>query len=257
MGKITVLHYDVECDNNNNYIVYLKDQNELPNEIYDEISSTAVTISVGVTNPQGARAPAELVCERVKRILDPVWDLETLGIPAIKFNFNNCKRVANIFKHHPVFVFTTGITERSKAIELWEDSIRFLPKFTFLGSSDGKTFDLVTQDVNFACSWLDKYNTAADTSTGLKYDCDHLLKCWYNNGSLLEELRNDSFSAIAAYVVKANVNKYIPEYLTVPLYNVKRYRKAVSILSTKYANALIMSLQLPGKDYVVLFPIPE
>ena len=63
MGKITVLHYDVECDNNNNYIVYLKDQNELPNEIYDEISSTAVTISVGVTNPQGVRSSAEIVCE--------------------------------------------------------------------------------------------------------------------------------------------------------------------------------------------------
>lgn len=257
MGKITTLHYDVECDSNSNYIIYLKDLNQLPEDIYYEISSTAVTIPSTATAIRDIVTPAEIICEKIKQLFDAAWDLEGLGIPAIRFDFHNCKRIANSFKHHPVLIFTTGVTNRNRALQIWDESIRLLPKFTFLGGRVAKSFELITPDINFVTTWLHRYGDNTEIHRNPKYDCDHLLKSWYNDGSLLEELRKDSSNAIATYVVKTNLNKYIPEYLVVPIYNVKRYHKAVTILSDKYKGSLIMSLQIPGKDYAVLFPIPE
>ena len=257
MGKITTLHYDVECVNNNNYIVYLQNINNLPEEIYCEISSTAITLPTIATQTRNAVVPAEAICEKIKQLFDANWNLETLGIPAIQFNFNNCKRIANIFKHHPVLIFTTGTETRGKAVTIWNDCIKMLPKFTFLGGNTGKSFELVTQDLNFVLAWLQRYSGDIGLNRGLKYDFNHLLTNWYRNSTLLEELRKDSSNVIATFVVKTNLNKYIPEYLIVPIYNLKRYRKAVSILSEKYKGSFIMSLQIPCKDYAVLFPIPE
>lgn len=261
MSDLFTLHYGVECDGNNNYIIYLSETtvakaDKISAEIYDEISSTAVSIAPNLISSSNGRTVAEVICEKIKQLLDTAWDLESLGVPVVNFNFINCKKIGNNFRHHPVLIFTTGVTDKVKAVAIWQAAIKMLPKFTFLGSYPGKPFDLITQDSDFIYPWLQRYTTDTVLNGSLKYNCTHLLKSWYHD-ELLETLQQDSFREICTYVIRANINRYIPEYLIVPMYHVKRYRKAMDILATKYAQALIMTIPLPGTEYLILFPIPE
>lgn len=259
---ITTLQYTFESDNSNNYLMYLVNPTDLPSDIGDEINSLALSLSgykLQLNSTSNTMCSVgEYVFNKLQELLNQSWDLERLGLPMIKLSGDMPKHFDNALKQRPVLLFVTGNNDKASAVKYWLKAVPSViaKPFTFLGNYYNG-FDIVTQDYNFVYNWLTKYDyMTSSTLATIKYDFDNLQTQWYKDecAAMLVAAKY----TLDKFILDTNDNVYIPEYLIVPSYHVKRFKKAQSIINGKYHPDLVMTLPLLNYGtigtYQILFP---
>ena len=112
---ITNLIYNVESDDNGNYLVSLDNtcKTKLPENTGDELSSFAVSVKNSVYYFQNNTIDVnhivgELICKKLQNLLDSVWDLSKLGIPSVRF-VGNLRKVSDVYKNRTLLIYIKGI----------------------------------------------------------------------------------------------------------------------------------------------------
>lgn len=268
---ITNLIYNVESDDNGNYLVSLDNncKTKLPENTGDELSSFAVSVKNSVYYFQNNTIDVnhivgELICKKLQNLLDSVWDLSKLGIPSVRF-VGNLRKVSDVYKNRTLLIYIKGINlSPLQANEVW---IKYISeatqsKFTFLGTSQEIGFSIATTEIDCVNDWLSQYqiNKEAGAAKSICYDLELRMKQWYRDDGYRKKLLDQAKSTIDNFILETNLNMFIPGYLVLPAHHVLRYQKAVNLLNEKFNPEFIMSLPMLVSDcslWTILFPISE
>ena len=257
--QVTLIHYTLTqtADNNNNcyFLAYIEQDNIsklthiLPVSITDELISISVIVPSDKRNTIG-----DILSERLTEILKRVWKFK-YGIPAFFFNGQTNKLLDCYKWNRAVFVFFLNADKNLQdQITAWETALTLCTKYTFVAFEPSA---IRTTQHKVAMTWLSQF-TEQPTRTPVKPNkTKELMHNWYSSNNLDVRLQEEADDVISSFVFARNYDKEIEGYLVVPVYHVKRYEKALKVLTELYNPAFIMSLPLTleSQSFTILFPV--
>lgn len=195
----------------------------------------------------------ELFCEQICRLLQQHWDF-TLGLPYIRF-YGYTNRIDDLFKQRPVVLYFDR-PEIEDLSSWWRTQIPFLIRFTFCADPTGHHFRILSQDHTFAVGWLRQHRNIESVPVE-KFNIAKIHEGWYPVSDFRAELLAGAKSIIDEFMVKKRLNIYVPDFMVVPVYHIRRFQKAQKVLHTKYQPVFVMSLPYKRQNemYTILFPI--
>lgn len=257
------LPYVVELVGDTDYYLYLDTEHQYTNSkqsltaLPEELSSIGISFRstdeyfncTSITN----KNLGELFCERIYRILQQHWDF-ALGLPYIKF-YGYVDRIDDMFKQRPVVVYVERPDNKDLPL-WWCNHIPFLTRFTFCAEPTGHHFKLLSQDHTFVVNWLTQQRSTKTTPPE-KFNITKIHEGWYPVSDFRTELLAGAKSIIDEFMVKKRLNIYVPDFMVVPVYHIRRFQKAQKVLHTKYQPVFVMSLPYKRQNemYTILFPI--
>lgn len=266
--KLVTLTYTISAIDNNNYYVYIADKSleqlMLPSEVKDEINSFGVNIKntdtyFNISQKITGKDLGELICTKILELLDATWDI-SYGLPYILFS-GDTNKLDDIFKQRPVLIYRKLCEQDAINLKDWQESITFCRKFTFLALEANNHFSVISQDHSFVRQWLVQLyvqQSTGSTASSQSYDIDKLHASWYNIANR-EEILTAAKTVVDEFQIRKRLNIYIPDFIVVPVYNIRRFKKAQDILTYKFQPQFVMTLPVSAEDgmYTVLFPICE
>lgn len=135
-------------------------------------------------------------------------------------------------------------------------SISLECKFILICGNENWTNTFNITDLTIAASWV-KFQFDEKHTQDNDYDfLFKLMQRWYGQ-SHADSLITQATVAISDFLVSRNLNIYIPKYLVIPVYHIKRYAKAQKLLTQIFDPLFVMSLPITyqNNNYTVLFPI--
>lgn len=261
------LNYTVENVDIDSYYLSLNDSKiALPDELHyhlDGLGITVKTVDNYITTKQTARRDlGELFCEKICDLLISYWDF-TLGLPYLKFT-GDTNRLDDVFKLRPVVVYCVNSENTvSDITQRYMDALPFLTRFTFLAYPEHHHFKVLSQEHMFVNNWLNAQQiNAARVPMVKQLEKLNIAKVhsnWYPDEEQRTELLTAANAVITTFVIRKGLNMYIPDFMVVPVYHIRRFQRAQQILKTKYNPHFVMSLPLQFKkaEYTILFPIEK
>lgn len=254
---IQQLKYKVEFDGNENYLIYMDDKFlnnlDLPSEILDEISSFGVKYDASSMINIG-----ETICLKLHKMLTEFWNAKD-PLPVITFS-GAINKFDDAFKNRSIVLFFTNNTDTEEnQIIKYQNTIRMIPRITFLASPNVNNFAVFTLDHKFINDWFGnvRYSNMLERNKLDKFDLTKRMKEWYPDKEQYETLTKNAEAILAEFVLAKKVNIFIPGYLVVPIFHARRYQKALNLIKEKYNPVFTMTLPISIKNiqYTVLFPI--
>lgn len=263
------LEFNIEHDGEYNYLVYLTNKLETPldERIYDSFGVSFIHKHQLIKMPKNAKKMyiSEYICNKINDVLDTCWDIGKLGVPVVKFK-GDLDTLDPIFCNSDLLIYTNGcavaddipqkwIEELSKTYA-WPNDKRIL----FLSRCDSKSdsYDVVSDSMEFTLAWLAKNKCVTADLDTTERKIDKIMRNWYSKEEYAT-LTKLSDQAINDFVVIGQINMYIPSYLTVPSYHIKRFKKAQDTLEAYYHPKFIMTIPVyrGNNSYTVLLPIMD
>lgn len=252
------LQYHVDDLENDEYYLYLEEPSleRLPTQLAESLDGIGISIPtiIDFITIKATRRKdiGELFCERIYERLVEHWDYD-LGLPYIKFT-GSINGLDDLFKQRPVVLYLD-----QQQTTAYMDAMPFLTRFTFLAQPDTHHFKVISQDHVFLVHWLEVAHTLQlqQARNDTKFDINKIHANWYPDAALREELLARANNAISEFVVRKGLDIYIPEFMVVPVFHIRRYQKAQHILRAKFDPYFIMTLPitLDRSTYTILFPI--
>lgn len=259
--------YQVEQTDDFNFYLYVADKDlkklQLDDEVLDEINSFGVSLDsrsyyLARQYSVSQRDVGEIICSRIAEMFSKIWG-GTLGVPRFRFE-GDLNKFGDLFKNRTVFIyFNMKDTDEDEQIEAYKEALSLCTKITFLPYSPS-LIPLITKDHAFALSWLAqrKYDLRHARLQSDKYNIQKRMNDWYP----LEPMRNamvlQAKEIIDNFLLTKKLNLYVPDFLIVPSFHIRRYQKALSILTTLFEPIFIMPLPMVFQEkhqYTIMLPI--
>ena len=238
--------------NQNNHFLFIPDEClqtlHLPSEVLDELSSFGA--EAGIQWPHDSVQIS--IVSRLSAILKKLWSLE-YGIPRFRFT-GDTEKLGDELRHRSSLIFVSFPDAASEnVLESYSEAVSQCSKLVFFASQFAST------DHKAAQTYLrqQRYEQHVAQEKKLHADFTARMAGWYPDSTFREALRNGAQTAIETFITKKSLDIFIPNFLVVPVYHIRRYQKAVELITEVYAPNFIMTLPLSvdGKMYTVLFPI--
>lgn len=238
--------------NQDNHFLFISDECmasiNLPQEIKDEFSSF------------GAEANKNWPCNtiqlaivaRLRTLLKEFWDLK-YGVARFRF-VGDIEKIGDELRHRATLIFVPfDNIPLEQLVDAYSDAALQCSRFVFFGTS------LVTTDHNTVQSYLNQQRYEQRILRAKRRHSDFNVRMcgWYPEAELRETLISEAQTAIETFVTKKSLDIFIPNFLVVPVYHIRRYQKALQLISEVHMPNFTMSLPLEvnGKGYTILFPI--
>lgn len=262
------LEFTLESDGTYNYLIYLSSKLDITinEKMYDSFSATATRKLYINRIPKDTNKMliSEYICSRINDVLDSYWDVETYGIPVINI-VGDTTDLDQEFRNRQIIIYTLGcrnyncpeawVTDINKTFSWPNDNIIFLSRY---GSNIRDSYNVIANTVDFTTAWLDKMKYINTTSDSPESKLVKLMRNWYKDVEY-DTLVKLSEQAITDFVVTGKINIYIPGYLTVHSYHIKRYKKALDTIENIYNPKFVMTIPIyrGNTSFTVMFPICE
>ena len=238
--------------NQNNHLLFISDEClqglHLPYEVKDELASFGA--EVGLQWPHDSVQLS--IVARLSSILRKYWSLE-YGVPRFRF-IGDTEKLGDELRHRAALIFIRfdGISSED-LLEIYSDVVSQCSKLVFFtdrfASTDHKAIQTYLRQ--------QRYEQHMAQAKKLHADFTARMSSWYTDTELRNLITNDAQVAIETFITKKSLDIFIPNFLVVPVYHIRRYQKAVELINEVYMPDFIMSLPLvvADKGYTVLFPI--
>lgn len=263
------LTFTIEHDGEYNYLVYLtgKSDVDIDEHLYDSFGISIIRKNQLIKTPKNVKKMyiSEYICSKINDVLDRYWDVAKLGIPVIKLQ-GDLDTLDPKFCNSDILLYTNGCTSVDDISQKWIDELSSMyawpntQPILFLSRCDSGNdgYGVVSDSMEFVLTWLAKNkccNAGADT---IESKIDKIMRNWYS-AEEYATLTKLSEQAIMNFVVIGRINMYIPSYLTVPSYHIRRFKKAQDTLESYYHPKFIMTIPIyrGNNSYTVLLPIME
>lgn len=259
------LEFTIDGDGEHNYLVYLSNKLdiEINDNIYNSFGVTATRILTergnNLTKSAKRMLISEYICSKINDVLDLYWDVNLYGIPVIRLTGDvDMLDSKFITKDIIIYTFNTNAEkwiDELTAVYAWPNDNNFIFIARHMRYSD--TYDIISDSIDFVAVWLtkegDKSTQDIDTP---EIKLSKLMHNWYAADEY-NTLSNLADQTIMNFVVMGKINIYIPSYLVVLNYHIKRYKKALDTIESLYHPKFIMTLPIyrGNCSYTTLFPI--
>ncbi len=261
------LEFTLENDGSANYLIYLSNKLdiEVNEKLYDSFSATTTRklYTNRTTKAANKMIISEYICSKINDVLDTYWDIEKYGIPLVTI-VGDTSNLDMGFRNKKILMYTLGCNKYNNP-ELWINGINEEFKWpddknlVFLSRYGGTedNYSVIATSAEFAIAWLSKVNCTTNVvADSPEARLTRIMHNWYKD----EEYNNLvtlSERAISDFVVLGKINIYIPGYLTIPSYHIKRYKKALDLINSIYNPEFVMTIPIyrGNTSYTVLFPI--
>lgn len=262
----TELKYTLAVDAESRFLCYIENDAlqklNLPIGTKEALSSLAVTLDesrYALGEKLSPRDKGDKILKEIDKLISEYWTGDTL--PYIKLD-GDINQLDNSFKGRSIFIVHPDTLTDEIAIAL-ENQLRFTSKITLLvvntDTSSPAYFRLIATDHNLALSYLTHLrNTKRNNTTKFeKYDIDRVMRDWYPEEETRTHLINAAKDVIDSFLFVKELNIYVPNFLVITSYHIKRFKRAQELLTKKYSPRFVMTLpcRFEDKEYTVLFPI--
>ena len=264
------LEFMVESDKNHNFLLYLKTKLdiEVDEHLYDSFSASPTrkyrSLYQGEFQDRSTikTVTTEYILGKINDVLDKYWDVEKHGVPVITITGDTKELDAGHTKCK-IIIYTLGSTNYNNP-KLWADELSNEFKWPndkdilFLSRYNSTTddFSMISDTLEFFLSWLEKVECSKVHRDTPEAKLDQIMHNWYKPEEY-NTLVKLSEQTISNFVVTGEINIYIPGYLTIPSYHIRRYKKALDTIESLYKPKFVMTLPIYRGNtcYTVLFPI--
>lgn len=262
------LHYEVQR-NEQNFFFTLRSQDEdrlanIDQTLAESLESFGITLEE-IQDPYTftAKLKDRLVYKlpaKLEELLNTIWKIE-YGFPRFYFS-GDVKLLPEAYKGRSVIVSwmsseTTNDSEYRKkhtdACELLLTALAFTPKMAFSTQRFSTTDHKAA--VNFLRQSIYEDKIAADQAA--RFNFDLRMSTWYPDETERKTLSEAAHTEIAKFLVAKKLDLYVPTFLVVPTYHIRRYQKAFDLITEKYHPNFIFTLPISVNNqiYTVLFPV--
>ena len=263
------LHYEIQR-NEQNFFFTLRPTDEdrlaaIDQSLSESLESFGITLEE-IQDPYSfsSKLKDRLVYKlpaKLEELLNSVWKDE-YGFPRFYFS-GDIKLLPEAYKGRSVIVgWMHGVdrnndTEYRKkhtdACELLLTALAFTPKMAF--STQGFSTTDHKAAVNYLRQSIYEDKIAADQAA--RYNFDLRMNTWYPNEQERKVLSESAHTEIAKFLVAKKLDLYVPTFLVVPTYHIRRYQKAFDLITEKYHPNFIFTLPITVNNqmYTVMFPV--
>lgn len=251
------LFYTAESDGDDRFLFILDHvEGDIPGINLDEIDSFTFSADKDVW-PHYLRKPTDIMRVFVQQN-DSAWGraFTNASIPVVAlFCVTNASQFPTLKQFdRPLFIYYTN---KKMEYHAWLDTIisdlSMVSKCYLADFYEG----ILTKDPHMIRAALRQRHNKAymDAQQQEKYDTISRMHHWYKNDA--REIIDAAKEAIQHFVITKKYNKYIPDFLVVPIYHITRYHKAYKLLVEKHPVEFIMTLPVTvaEKRYTILFPV--
>ena len=250
--KLVDITYTVKR-NGMNHFFFIEDQLlnqlELPIGIKDEIASFGASPNTD-TWPHSSIQLA--VLQRLSSLFKKHWDL-TFGLPRFRFS-GDTEKLGDELKHRTLLLFISfNDSVENNVIGMYQEALSFCSKVVFQSSNFMSTDHRAINTYLRQCQYDKQVAQIKKMST----DFTLRMRNWYPDTEHYDKLMTAANTAIETFITVKQLNLFIPNFLVVPVYHIRRYQKALSLITEAYTPNFIMTLpiEVNGKSYTILFPI--
>lgn len=249
------LHYKVEKADNNNYLIYLSNKEEL--SVEDNIIQSLESFAFYNDSND---SPEAHICSWLQGRFECSWDYAKYGIPAVTLSSDNAKNVKGIdqlFLNRPIFIFfSRGNLNEEK--ELWVSTLKNIPKFVFTAENTESVIGISTTEHLYVYGYLDCLKHYHPVSVSGNADKTIIvMKQWF--GDEYQDIYDKCKQYIDKFVYDHKYDLRIPFFMIIESDWVRRYHKSCKIINDKLRPLFIMPLPavINKKNYTILIPIVD
>ena len=238
--------------NGSNHFFFISDQIleslNLPINIKDEIASfgaSAETEAWPYLNIQ------TVALHKLRTLFQDNWDV-SLGLPRFRFD-GDTEKLGDELRHRSLLLFIPFESPDEDLLAMYASALSFCSKVVF------QSTNFMSTDHKAIGTYLRQQRYDRQIAQIKKVSADFALRMqsWYTDTWLHDQLMASAKIAIETFLTQKQLNLFIPNFLVVPVYHIRRYQKALSLITDTYSPNFTMTLPITvdKKNYTVLFPI--
>lgn len=257
------LIYDIESDGDGHFLLSLNLEEStllgISEEVYDKIESFGITTAYydSLLKDESEKR-TEYICSVLYKAFSEIWDTSE-SIPYFRFR-GNINQLNNKYHSKAILMYLPAKKDNAKILDIWLHDLKFLSKVIFLSNPSMNTFSFISTEHQHIFQYLSnlKNSIYLQRQSSDKYDFKKKMHSWYKDN--LEDIVKLGKEAIDTFVLDQKFDVYIPEFVVLSSYRVKRYQTIMHLINNKYNPDFVMTLPCTSankyeKEMIVVFPI--